>query len=152
MDTETEVMPVEADANVVLTQKSAFYWFAYWMGKAAATAALWGACFVIGLVGLVILVGPLVALILGFAGTIAIWAPQALGIGKVRGGMLIEKSTAYWIFYWTGKIVGTASLWAGASSLGFLGILLFMGPALGLIAIGLGTVAIWSSTVHRNNE
>jgi hypothetical protein len=49
-----------------------------WIGKVIATLAVWAGAVALGIVGLFILVGPVLAMIAGILGTMAIWCPEKL--------------------------------------------------------------------------
>ncbi|GEM_PF-6747210 len=44
---------------------------------------------------------------------------------------------------WIGKGIATVAVWTGATILGFMGIIIFIGPILGLAAGVYGTMLIW---------
>ena len=50
----------------------------YWVGKGLATVGVWAGCTFLGYLGIVILIGPIIALIAGVVGTMAIWCPHLL--------------------------------------------------------------------------
>ena len=49
-----------------------------WIGKGIATMAVWTGAYVISVLGLLILIGPILGLVAGVMGTIAIWCPEKL--------------------------------------------------------------------------
>lgn len=51
---------------------------AYWIGKGLATIGVWAGCGLLGYLGLIIIIGPIFALMAGVLGTMAIWCPDVL--------------------------------------------------------------------------
>ena len=49
-----------------------------YIGKGLATLAVWAGCTILGSLGLVIVLGPFVALYAAVVGTVAIWCPEKL--------------------------------------------------------------------------
>ena len=59
------------------------------------------------------------------------------------------KSAIFWLFYWMVKAFATAALWSACVAIGFVGMMVVIGPLVGF-ALGMwGTVLIWWSNDYK---